>query len=427
MPIRLVQDSATRHHRALRAFRPILSAIGMWLTLLLTLVLWFPVPQAAAAADTQDGEPDIEVFTREGCPHCKAAKVFLDEMQRERPGLRMVYRDVGKEPTAFSRLQTLAQRHQVGPLGVPAFYLRGELLIGYTSEETTGRKIQDLLDTPPQRSLEELPVGACPAESPLPCLSPSSLAPPDEETIETRWLGRLSAREMGLPLFTVTLGLLDGFNPCAMWVLLFLLSLLVNLHDRRKMIVIAGTFVLASGLVYFAFMAAWLNLFVLIGWSRATEIALGLIAILIGGVNVKDFLGFRQGLSVSIPDAAKPGLYARVRSILNAEHLAGAMGGVILLALLVNVIELLCTAGFPALYTRILTLRQLPWWEYYGYLGLYNLAYMFDDSVMVTIAVVTMGRRKLQEHEGRWLKLISGAVMLLLGAVLLFKPGWLNW
>jgi uncharacterized membrane protein HdeD (DUF308 family) len=88
-------------------------------------------------------------------------------------------------------------------------------------------------------------------------------------------------------------------------------------------------------------------------------------------------------------------------------------------------IELLCTAGLPAVYTQILIWHDLPWWGYYGYLGLYNVAYMLDDSLMLTIAVVTLGRRKLQEQEGRWLKLVSGVVMLGLGVVLLVKPDWL--
>jgi hypothetical protein len=140
---------------------------------------------------------------------------------------------------------------------------------------------------------------------------------------------------------------------------------------------------------------------------------------------VKDFFALHQGLSLSIPESAKPGLYTRIRRILQADNLAGAFVGVIVLAGLVNMIELLCTAGFPAVYTQILTMQQLPTWEYYGYLGLYNLAYILDDSVMVTIAVVTLTRRKLQERAGRWLKLTSGAVMLGLGLVLILKPEWL--
>jgi hypothetical protein len=121
----------------------------------------------------------------------------------------------------------------------------------------------------------------------------------------------------------------------------------------------------------------------------------------------------------------KPGIYARVRHIVQAEHLLGAVASVIGLAVLVNMVELLCTAGLPAVYTRILTLQRLPWWAYYGYLGLYNLAYMLDDSLMLMLAVVTLGRHKLQETHGRWLKLVSGVVMLILGGALIIHPQWL--
>jgi threonine/homoserine/homoserine lactone efflux protein len=114
-----------------------------------------------------------------------------------------------------------------------------------------------------------------------------------------------------------------------------------------------------------------------------------------------------------------------VRRILQADHLPGALISTVVLAVFVNVIELLCTAGFPMLYTQILTAQQLSAWEYYGYLGLYNLAYIFDDGLMVAIAVVTLSRRKLQERAGRWLKLAGGSVMIGLGIVLLFHPQWL--
>jgi hypothetical protein len=181
-----------------------------------------------------------------------------------------------------------------------------------------------------------------------------------------------------------------------------------------------------SGFVYFAFMAAWLNIFLLVGLSWATQVVLGSVAMLVGALNIKDCFAFGRGVSLGIPVVAKPGIYARVRRILQAEHLPGALAGVIVLAVLVNTIELLCTAGLPAVYTRILTLRQLPWWAYYGYLGLYNVAYMFDDSVMLILAVVTLGRRKLQEKEGRWLKLLSGVIMLGLGVALIAQPGWLR-
>ena len=244
--------------------------------------------------------------------------------------------------------------------------------------------------------------------------------------IEVPFFGRLSAGKLGMPVFTLAVGLVDGFNPCAMWVLLFLLSILVNLKDRRRIIAIAGTFVIVSGLAYFAFMAAWLNVFLLIGYLRPIQVALALIAIVIGAVHVKDFFAFKQGFSLSIPESAKPGIYAKVRKIVTAEHLAAAVAGAIVLAILVNIIELLCTAGLPALYTNILVQQGLSSVGRYGYLALYILAYMFDDTLMVSIVVITLSKRKLQETQGRWLKLVSGAAILLLGAIMLVRPEWLH-
>lgn len=251
----------------------------------------------------------------------------------------------------------------------------------------------------------------------------SDLKPDD---IDVPVLGRLNASQLGMPLFTLAIGLVDGFNPCAMWVLLFLLSILVNLKDRRRIMAIAGSFVVVSGLAYFAFMAAWLNVFMLIGYLRPIQIGLALLAIVIGSIHVKDFFAFKQGVSLSIPESAKPGIYARVRRIVTAEHLAGAVVGAVTLAILVNIIELLCTAGLPALYTNILTQQGYSSSVKYAYLGLYIAAYMFDDSLMVLIVVMTLSKRKLQEGQGRWLKLLSGAAILLLGVVMLFRPDWLQ-
>ena len=354
----------------------------------------------------QAGEPvqDLEVFVRAGCPHCEAAKIFLDVLRRERPSLRIAIYDVAENSAARQRLATLAGERGLDNFGVPTFLIGTELIVGFLSADTTGVEILARLDR----------------------LNQDATPHPAVEGIHTTWFGELRVKDLGLPLFTIVIGLLDGFNPCAMWVLLFLLSLLVNLQDRRKMALIAGTFVLVSGVVYFAFMAAWLNMFLLIGFSRPIQVGLGGIALFVGAVNVKDFFALHHGITLSIPESAKPGLYARVRGILQAEHLAGAMAGIVILAGLVNLIELLCTAGLPTIFTQILTMQQMPSWEYYGYLGLYNLAYILDDSLMVTIAVVTLSRRKLQERAGRWLKLVSGIVMVGLGGLLLMKPDWLR-
>jgi hypothetical protein len=247
-----------------------------------------------------------------------------------------------------------------------------------------------------------------------------------DETIDVPFFGKLNAGELGLPLFTIAVGLVDGFNPCAMWVLLILLSILVNLKDRMRIALIAGIFILVSGLAYFAFMAAWLNVFLLIGLLRPIQIGLGLFAIIFGSIHVKDFFAFKKGISLSIPESAKPGIFKRARAIVSAPSLFGALLGATILAILVNIVELLCTAGLPALYTQVLTLQQLPEWQNYLYLALYIVAYMIDDSLMVLCVVWTMKKTKMQETHGRWLKLFSGLVILVIGLIMLFYPELLH-
>jgi glutaredoxin len=368
---------------------------------LLFLALALPVlagaRQEPPAAKNQEA---LIVFVRDGCPHCAAAKSYLAELAAQRPDLRIVYRPIDHDPVAKEDLRALFRRENLGSPGVPAFLYGNQVLVGFHDAESSGPKILELIGpVAPKRPADQ---------------------------VESGMFGTLSASRLGLPLFTLALGLLDGFNPCATWVLLFLLSLLVRLQDRRRMALVAGTFVLASGAVYYAFMAAWLNVFLLVGMSATLRWLLGSVALLIGAVNVKDFFAFGQGPSLSIPAAAKPGLYARTRAVLNAEALPASLFAVAVLAVVVNFIELMCTAGFPAIYTAVLTQQQLSPATYYAYLGLYIVGYIADDTLMVAVAVIMLGSHKLTERAGRWLKLLCGLVMLALGMVMLIRPEWLR-
>jgi hypothetical protein len=337
---------------------------------------------------------DVELFTRAGCPRCVEARAFLSALQRHDPRVRVLVRDVVQDPAALARLRALAAARGMEALGVPAFLVRGELVVGFTSDDTTGARLRALLGI----------AGGTPAPG---------------DAVAVPFLGVLSAERVGLPAFTLVLGLVDGFNPCATWVLLFVLSLLVNLHDRRRMLLVGGTFVVVSGLAYYAFMAAWLNVFLLLGVSTAVQLLLGAVAAGVGALNVKDFFALGRGPSLAVPERAKPRLYAQVRRVLQADSMPAALAAAAVLAILVNVVELLCTAGLPAVYTHVLTLRRLPAWQYYAYLALYDAAYMLDDAALLGVAVITLRRFKLQERGGRWLKLSSGAVMLVLGLALL--------
>ncbi|WP_428821269.1 glutaredoxin domain-containing protein [Microbulbifer sp. MCCC 1A16149] len=351
-------------------------------------------PTAALADAPSSPSKTLEVFVRDGCPHCADAKQYLPRLKKRYPNLRIVYRSLDTDPRAAEDLERHSRRVDEWPPGVPTFVVEGRVLVGFVSAGDTGPKLERLIE--------------------------GGTAPPGKtEEVE---FGGLSADRLGLPLFTIALGLVDGFNPCAMWVLLFLLSILVRLQDRRRMALIAGTFVFVSGAIYYAFMAAWLNLFLLVGFSQWLRWLLAGIAIAIGLVNLRDFFDGHRRYTLAIPESAKPGVYARVRNVLRADRLLASMIGVALLAVLVNFIELLCTAGLPAIYTAVLAQHDLSGPAYYGYLGLYILAYIADDALMVTLAVMALGSRKLSERSGRWLKCVSGLVMLLLGISMLFFP-----
>jgi len=364
---------------------------------LVLLMLALPWPASGAVTAPAPEPATLQVFVRDGCPHCADAKAYLPLFAHTRPWLHIVYRQVDHDASARAELIRLSQNAAIWPPGVPTFEFQGRVLVGFESPERSGPKLAALVEK-----------RASPAGN-----------------IESRWFGTLSVARLGLPLFTLAVGLLDGFNPCAMWLLLFLLSLLVHLQDRKRMALVAGTFVLVSGAVYYAFMAAWLNLFLAIGLSTSMRIALGGLALFIGAINIKDFFTHLRGFSLSIPESAKPGLYARMRAVVNAPSLLPALAAVSALALVVNFVELSCTAGFPALYTAILTQQGLTPAAHYAYLGLYILGYIADDALMVASAVIALSSRKLTQEAGRWLKLLSGGVMLALGGIMLLRPAWL--
>jgi cytochrome c biogenesis protein CcdA len=249
-------------------------------------------------------------------------------------------------------------------------------------------------------------------------------ARPFVEAIPQRrpWGGSIDAAALSLPALTLMLAGLDAFNPCAFFVLLFLLSMMAHQKSRGRMLAVGGIFVLFSGLMYFAFMAAWLNVFQLLGQLAWVTAAAGFVAVGVGAINVKDFFAFKQGVSLSISDAGRADIFRRARAILAADKLPAVLAATVLLAIAANFYELLCTAGFPMVYARLLTLHEPAAAGRYLYLALYNLIYVLPLAAIVIVFARTLGARKLDERQGRLLKLLSGLMMLGLGLLLLVAP-----
>jgi hypothetical protein len=387
---------------------------------LIALILFAAALAAAQAQDDwvrtgADGQPELQLyyFWSASCPHCLEAQPFIVSIPIERPWVQLHTYEVSRHPEHARRYVDMAAALGVRAESVPALLFCGEMRVGWHRDDTTGAALLQALDACQARLL---------AGEPPTAANPGTTA----TMLNIPVLGNVAAGEFSLPLLTVAIAGLDAFNPCAFFVLLFLLSLLVHQKRRGRMLLIGGIFVLCSGLMYFAFMAAWLNLFQLLGNLAWVTLAAGVLAVFVGAVNVKDYFAFGKGITLSIPESRKPAIYRRARAILNADSLPAMLTATVLLAVAANFYELLCTAGFPMVYTRLLTLSGLTPAQHYLYLALYNLIYVVPLTVIVLVFVRTLGARKLSEREGRLLKLLSGLMMLQLGIVLVVAPERLN-
>ena len=386
------------------------------LRLLFLLLLAMTAAQAA-------GPPALTIhyFRADGCPHCEDAGAFFARLAAEEP--RLIVRDyeVSRNPENRALFQAALQALGVEEGGVPFIFVGDWATLGYHADATTGteirRQVERCLAAPCPDALAAIRAGRAPAVQPREA---------DASLLRLPLVGEVDASSLSLPLLTVTVAALDAFNPCAFFVLLFLLSMMAHQKSRARMLAVGGIFVLFSGLMYFAFMAAWLNLFQLLGELAWVTLAAGLLAVVVGAVNVKDFFLFGRGVSLSIPESRKPDLFRRARAILTAENLPAMLAATVFLAVAANFYELLCTAGFPMVYTRLLTLGEPSAAVRYLYLALYNLVYVLPLAVIVLVFVRTLGARKLGEREGRLLKLLSGTMMLELGVLLLVAPEWLS-
>ncbi len=351
----------------------------------------------------------LHLFWREGCPHCAAEKEFLKDLQARHPELEVAMYDASDNGNR-RLFEEYAKRSNGSAQYVPATFIGRRFIGGFDNVYQIGARIESAVEDEVQCMMD-------PAE----CRQSG-----EDNRIYLPFVGAVDPEDVSLPVFTVLLGALDSFNPCAFFVLFFLLSLMVHAQSRARMLIIGGVFVFFSGFIYFLFMAAWLNTFLLVGQAQFLTFAAGLVALIVAALNIKDYLYFGRGPSLSISDEAKTKLFAKMRNLVKATELSSMIAGTVLLAAAANTYELLCTAGFPVVYTRVLTLSNLPPSDYYLYLVLYNIVYVTPLTVIVVFFTWTLGRRKLTENEGRVLKLMSGVMMLALGLILVLAPNLLN-
>ncbi len=399
----------------------------------------------------------MQVFWSSGCPHCAAEKSFLPKLEEIFPDLEITMIEVSSDKENANLFRETCERLGITLAGVPLSVAGDKYVMGFRDETTTGQEIISMIrqalqgqtSQPPatqtqpsiaddKNVLEPPPQGLSNAETTISgntTQEDTSSAADDKETnrrsgapekVTLPLIGEVNISNASLPAFTIIMALLDGFNPCAMWVLLFLLSLLIGMPDRKRAWILGVSFILASSLVYFLFLTAWLNAFLILGYVFWIRIAVGIVALAAAVYYLHDFFLNRNGGCNVVNDTLRDKIFSRARSAVNCTSLALGILGITTLAFAVNMVELVCSAGLPAVYTQVLAMSNLPTWQYYAYLTLYILVFLIDDLFIFFTAMILMRLTGIQHKYTRYARLIGGVLMLIVGTLLLFKPEWLT-
>jgi thiol-disulfide isomerase/thioredoxin len=368
-----------------------------------------------------DNLVNIHLFWSLGCPHCRLEKEFLIKLEAQYPQVRLYTYEITSSPENYELLQKVARQLKINVTGVPVTVIGDRYFIGWLDETTTGAAITAAVEkyvTGPYTDLvsnlatdEKSPV--LPAEKHIP------------ETIKLPVFGEIHTRNISLPLFTIMMGAVDGFNPCAMWVLVFLIGLLVGMGDRRRMWFLGGSFIAVSAGIYFFFMTAWLNLLLFLGFIFWVRILVGIVALGAGYFNLKEYFISSPGVCKVTSSERRQRVFQKLKDITQQQKFWLALGGIVVLAFVVNLVELICSASLPVVYLQVLTMNNLPAWQYYLYILLYIFIFMLDDLIVYIAAMTTLQVTGLTGKYSRLSHLLGGLAMIIIGFLVIIKPEWL--
>ncbi|GIW69773.1 MAG: membrane protein [Patescibacteria group bacterium] len=383
-----------------------------------------------APARAESGQLNIYLFQSDTCPHCQKEEEFLAEIAPKYPKLTINSYEITNNIYNLRLMTKVAEKLGAESGAVPFLVIGSETILGFGSPETTGVQIQNSIE----KALESHPkdvVAEVLKENPDIKAKNTPIAADRKEIDEVGesekpfFELKLDLESLPLPLFTFVIALMDGFNPCAMWVLLFLISILLGTKDRKKMWILGGVFILSSGFMYFLFLAAWLNFFLLIGYAVAVRYIVGIFAIGLGVYYLYDYHKNRGGCVVSQNEKRK-NLLEKIKKVILERSLIAAAAGMAILAVAVNLIELLCSAGLPAVFTKVLSMNSLPTFQYYLYLLFYIFVFMLDDMVVFVGAMITLEAFGIKNKYAKYSHLVGGVIVFLIGLALIFRPELLS-
>jgi glutaredoxin len=392
------------------------------------------------------------LFYSQSCPHCKQEiNWFENTYLPTHPDVSLIKYEVLANDNNLQRLDQVKQVLNSQVSSVPYLIIGQTEIIGFDKPNTTGKQIEATLDFYRQFNSTDLVTLILEATSTSRLLTAQSteittqpLLPfnaslsahflatlptyaPPTDTLTLSVIGEINPRTISLPLISALIGAVDGFNPCAMWILVFLISMLFGMKDRRKMWVLGLTFLTTSALVYLLFMVSWLNLAIFTSNVLWIRLIIALAAIIFGGFNLKNWWQSRnQDGCVVVKSSKRQKIIGQIRELTSQTNFLLALSGVIVLAIGVNVIELMCSLGLPVAFTQVLAINDVAPLQYTLYLLIYIFFFLIDDIIVFFIAMKTLQITTASGKYTKYSHLIGGLIMIIIGLLMLFKYEWLT-
>lgn len=387
---------------------------GLFITLLFLII-----PFSTKAKE----EVNLYLFYSDTCPHCANEKVFLKEMETKYDNLNINMYEVSTNENSnlLRRVKTLLnnERPYVPFTVIGTVYFEGyndnislkiENAIKYYSDVEHRDVVFELINNEITEN-EEIVIDQI-----------------ENKTFNIPLLGEVNTKDISLPLIAVIIGAVDGFNPCAMWVLLFLLSMLIGSNNKKRMWILGLTFIMTSAVIYLLFMVAWLKVSLSLMSINYIKMIIAIVALGGGLFNLYNYyksLNKDSGCNV-VDDNKRKKIFSKIKTFTSEKSLFLALIGVMTLAVSVNIIELACSAGLPLLFTQILSLNNLSSLEYIIYILIYIFFFLLDDIIVFTIAMVTFELTGISTKLNKYSHLIGGIIMVIIGLLLILKPAWLS-
>lgn len=372
---------------------------------------------------------NLYFFHGDGCPHCAEEEKFLAKIEKKYSYVKIIRYEVWKNKSNALLMDRVGNRYDVATSSVPLTVISGTAISGYS--ESIGIRIERAIkyykDNPKENVnyVSQIKNGTFDEDEIKDSFSEADKKTDESTKIKLPLLGKINLKDFSLPTAATLIGLVDGFNPCAMWVLLFLISMLLGIKDRKRMWILGLTFLLSSALVYMAIMLSWFNIVVNVMASVIFRNIISVIAIVGAIINLRAFFKSNDSGCEVANDKKRKKVISKIKDFTKEKSLFIALGGVIFLAISVNVIELACSAGLPLVFTQLLAINNVSSFESFIYTLIYIFFFLIDDIIIFLIAMSTTKVHAISTKYNKYSHLIGGILMLIIGILLLVKPEWL--